>query len=105
VLTSGLVEKNALLLDIMTDVLARPVEVPMIANATAVGSAIHGAVAGRVVQDFAEGTKRFGAKDVLRREPRRENTATYDKLYRTYRALADDVMLRQAMNRLNDLKL
>lgn len=104
VLTSGLVEKNALLLEVMTDVLGRPVEVPMIAHATAVGSAIHGAVAGRVVQDFAEGTKRFGAKDVLRREPRRENVSAYDKLYAAYRTLADDVTLREAMRRLNDLK-
>ena len=62
VLTSGLAKSNPFLLQIMSDVLAQTVHVPVIDNPTCVGAAIHGAVAANVVANFREGGDRFGAR-------------------------------------------
>ena len=101
VLTSGLADKNPLLVQIMADVLGRTVEVPVIANATSVGAAIHGAVASGLVSDYAEGTRRFGASEFRTQEPRPENAAAYDALYQNYKALCEDRSIRETMHRLN----
>jgi L-ribulokinase len=101
VLTSGLARRNRLLVQTMADVLGRAVEVPEIANGTAVGAAIHGAVAAGLVTDYGEGGRRFGARAQQRYEPRRQNTATYDKLYASYRRLASERTVQRAMRELN----
>ncbi len=62
IVTSGLAERSPVLLQMMADVLERPISVPDIRNVTAVGAAIHGAVAAGVVADFREGAERFGAR-------------------------------------------
>lgn len=101
VLTSGLADKNPLLLQIMADVLGRRVEVPVIANATSVGAAIHGAVAAGIVTDYGQGTRRFGAQDTVVHEPRPENVPVYAALFRQYRELSANAALRQTMHGLN----
>jgi sugar (pentulose or hexulose) kinase len=65
ILTGGLSQSNLLLMQLIADVLGRDVEVPQILHATAVGAAIHGAVAADVVRDYAEGALRWSAKDRL----------------------------------------
>ncbi len=96
-LTSGLAHNNPLLVQIIADVLGRPVEVPAILNPTAVGAAIHGAVAAGVVADFAEGARRFGRQDgtIYRSDPSAK--PTYDTLYRTYRDLGAASEVRQTL--------
>jgi L-ribulokinase len=101
ILTSGLALNNPLLVQIMADVLGRSVEVPQIENATAVGAAIHGAVAGGIVPDYGEGAARFGARDFRCYRPRAETAAVYNALYRNYRALCADETARNAMHELN----
>ena len=102
-LTSGLAQNNPLLVQIMADVLERQMEVPDIANATAVGAAIHGAVAGQVVADYAEGAARFGARSFTRVAPRPASALAYRALYRQYRDLAANPALKDAMRELNGI--
>jgi L-ribulokinase len=99
-LTSGLAQNNPLLVQIMADVLGRAVEVPQIANATATGAAIHGAVAAGLVASFGEGARRYGAANRAIVTPRPQNAAAYRALYEHYRILAEDPAIRRVMNRL-----
>ncbi|MCB1380166.1 MAG: carbohydrate kinase [Alphaproteobacteria bacterium] len=99
--TSGLADKNPLLIQILADVLQRRVEVPQIANATATGAAIHGAVAAGLVPDYATGAVRYGARQSTFYTPRSDHSGVYDKLYRTYRDLSENSGLRQTMHDLN----
>jgi len=101
ILTSGLAQSNPLLVQIMADVLGRVVEVPSITHATAVGAAVHGAVAAELVSGFAEGTARFGARTFTPYQPRPESAAAYHVLYRTYRELSGSQTVRNAMHDLN----
>ena len=101
ILTSGLARKNPLLVQTMADVLGRAVEVPDIANGTAVGAAIHGAVAAGLVADYAEGGRRFGARAQQRCSPLHQNIAVYDRLYSSYRLLAADQAIHRSMRELN----
>ena len=100
-LTSGLARKNLLLVQTMADVLGRTVEVPDIANGTAVGAAIHGAVAAGLVADYGEGGRRFGARAQQRYAAAPRYFAVYDSLYPSYRRLAADQAIHRAMRELN----
>ena len=101
ILTSGLARRNPLLVQIMADVLGREVEVPEIEHATAVGAAIHGAVAAGIVDGYAEGAARFGARTAIRVGPQPRSVAVYEELYAHYAALAGSEAVRQAMHGLN----
>jgi L-ribulokinase len=97
-LTSGLAQKNPLLMQLMADVLGREILVPQIDHATAVGAAIHGAVAAGVVSSYAEGAKRYGATSFLKYGTERAAAAAYELLYKQYRALGTDASLKQVMH-------
>jgi L-ribulokinase len=103
ILTSGLARSNALLMQLMADVLQREVQVPQITHATAVGAAIHGAVAAGVAADFAEASDRWSAKKCLRYRPAAESTLPYQALYEQYRKLSQDVAVRTSMHALNEV--
>ncbi len=100
---SGLARANPLLVQIMADVLDRPVAVPDIENATAVGAAIHGAVAGGVVATYAEGASRFGAQHFTRILPRPEQAKAYDAAYRIYSDLSRQDALHASLHGLRQL--
>lgn len=101
ILSSGLARNNPLLVQIMADVFARAVEVPEIDNPTAVGAAIHGAIAAGVVADYPDGGARFGARAFRTYRPDARAASVYADLYRSYAALAGDASLRTAMHALN----
>lgn len=103
VMTSGLAESNPLLVSIMADVLDREVELPVIAHATATGAAIHGAVAGGVVANFAEGAARFGARSRRQFKPDPERSARYQPLFSAYRELSGLSPVRETMRRIGPL--
>ncbi|MFO1074260.1 MAG: FGGY-family carbohydrate kinase [Geminicoccaceae bacterium] len=103
ILTSGLARENPLLVQLMADVLARPVAVPDIAHGTAVGAAIHGAVAGGLVADYAEGGRRFGARTSTSYAPDPAASAVYHDLYAGYRALAEDAIVQASLRALNPI--
>ncbi|CAM5763170.1 ribulokinase [Labrys miyagiensis] len=100
-LSSGLALNNPLLIQIMADVFEREVEVPQIDNPTAVGAAIHGAVAAGVVAGYPEGSARFGARSFRRYRPDDDAASAYRGLYRNYKALCDSQQLRGVMHDLN----
>lgn len=101
ILTSGLAHHNPLLVQIMADVFERSVEVPEIADATAVGAAIHGAVAAGLVADFAAGAQAFGAHAFTVFDPRPQNFSAYRALYANYRTLCTQPGVQAAMHALN----
>lgn len=99
ILTSGL-SRNALLVQTMTDVLGRNVSIPKIENPTAVGAAIHGAVAAGLVPDYIDGSFRYGAGSKRVLEPNQAHRAIYDEIYGAYRELVFDDSVRSVMRRL-----
>lgn len=103
VMTSGLAQNNPLLVQIMSDVMKRPIDVPEIANPTAVGAAIHGAVAGGVVSSYDEGAARFGARSYRRYLPDESNAATYETLYQLYREMSQSARARASMHVLSEM--
>ncbi|BBE74839.1 FGGY-family carbohydrate kinase [Oharaeibacter diazotrophicus] len=103
VMTSGLARRSPFLLDTLADVLNRPVEVPDVDNPTALGAALHGAVAAGVVPDFPAAAARWGARTASVHAPDRERASTYDALFAEYRRLAGDPEIRAAMHALKAL--
>lgn len=101
-MASGLARANPLLIQILADVLNRPIDLPEIAHATAVGAAIHGAVAAGVVATFAEGAARFGARQVTQVIPRPHCSRLYEDAYAIYRTLAHEGRIHDAMHALRD---
>ena len=103
IMTSGLAANNPLVVQIMADVFDRPIEVPEIVNSTAVGAAIHGAVASGLVADYQEGAARFGARTFRVFEPTRDAVAAYRPLYQVYRSLAGEERIWTAMRDIDAL--
>lgn len=101
VMTSGLTVNNPFLVQTMADVLDRPVEVPDVMNPTALGAAIHGAVAAGTVVSFAAGATRLGARGLRTFLPNEEYVSDYQTLYAEYCRLAADEELRRAMRSLH----
>lgn len=98
ILTSGLAERNPLLMQMMADIGGREIEVPRIGHATATGAAIHGAVAAGVVRDFREGAARFGAREAVRYDPSLSVRAYYGERYGRYLEMSGDQILISTMN-------
>ena len=100
VLTGGLTQKNDALMQMLADVLGRELHIPQLAHPTAIGAAIHGAVAARVVTDYAEGARRFGASEFRRFRPDAEASPRYDEAYRRYGELSRNPGVRALMHEL-----
>ena len=101
VAAGGLPEKNALLRQIYADVTGRTFKLAGSAQAPALGSAMHAAVAAGIYPDIQAAAEKMGKlkDDVV--SPIAENQAIYDRLYTEYRTLydyfgrgANDVMKR-----------
>ena len=101
VMTSGLSAKSPVLVQIMADVMQRAIELPQIQNATAVGAAIHGAVAGEIVADYREGARKFGASSIRVFEPAPSKAAAYAALYNQYRTLCAQSSIQQSLRELD----
>jgi L-ribulokinase len=101
VMGSGLASNNPLLVQIMADVLGRRIEVPLIDHASAVGAAIHGAVAAGTVASYSEGSERFGAREFRIHEPDSAASKAYEQLYGVYRSLAGEAAITSSMHTLN----
>ena len=97
VLTGGLAQKNALLMQMLADVLGRDLSVPLMPEPTATGAAIHAAVAAGVVADFADGARRFGACDFITYRPDAGLIPAYETVYQRYRAFSANASLRELM--------
>ncbi|HLA44647.1 MAG TPA: FGGY-family carbohydrate kinase, partial [Aggregatilineales bacterium] len=89
VAAGGLPEKNALLRQIYADVTGRSLKLAGSAQAPALGSAMHAAVAAGVYPNIQTAAEKMGKlkDDVVNPIP--ENKAVYDKLYADYKRLYD----------------
>jgi L-ribulokinase len=103
ILTSGLAQGNPVLVQTIADILGRPVEVPTLSNPTAVGAAIHGAVAAQLIDDYPEGARRYGARASSTFSPNAGSRAVYEKLYRLYRDFGGSAATRDLMHQLNEI--
>ena len=100
VIGSGVAERMPTLVQRMADVLAEAIRVPRLAHATAVGAAIHGAVAAGVCPDFTVAAERFGAREFATYSPQPGAARRLGELYHVYRALASSSDLHAAMHAL-----
>ncbi len=101
VAAGGLPEKNALLRQIYADVTGRTLKLAGSAQAPALGSAMHAAVAAGVYPDIHAAAEKMGKLKDEVVSPIPENQAVYDQLYAEYKTLydyfgrgANDVMKR-----------
>ena len=101
VLTGGLAQKNNVLMQMLANILGCELQIPRLTHPTAIGAAIHGAVAAGVVRDYAEGARRFGALDYRIVEPTTGVFPIYDEQYRRYREMALNPNVRNVMHALN----
>jgi L-ribulokinase len=87
VAAGGLPDKNRLLRQIYADVCGRPIQLAGSAQAPALGSAIHAAVAAGVYPDIHAASQAMGKlkDDVV--EPIPANQAVYDQLFAEYKTL------------------
>lgn len=85
----GLPEKNALLRQIYADVTGRTFKLAGSAQAPALGSAMHAAVAAGVYPDIQAAAEKMGKLKDEVVSPIPENQAVYDKLYADYKTLYD----------------
>jgi len=97
----GLPEKNALLRQIYADVTGRSFKLAGSAQAPALGSAMHAAVAAGIYPDIQAAAEKMGKLKDEVVNPIPENQAMYDKLFAEYKLLydyfgrgANDVMKR-----------
>jgi L-ribulokinase len=101
IMSSGLARRNPFMVQVLADVIGRRIEVPDIENATAIGAAIHGAVAGGIVQDFDAGAQKFGAQTLSSYEPDSSAHRIYSEIFLEYKRLSQDQELHKAIQVLN----
>ena len=104
VLTGGLAERNPLLMQLVADITGLRVDVPEVSQASARGVAMHGAVAAKVVPDFAAAVVRYGAKNVKAFEPRTAAQAIFNDLYAIYSELSASLGDARVMQQLKALR-
>lgn len=89
ILTGGLSEKHALLVQLLCDVLGRPLEVALGEAASARGAAIHAAVAGNACATFEEATRQLADTRTRSVAPDPHSLPVYERLYDAYVRLSD----------------
>jgi L-ribulokinase len=89
VAAGGLPEKNALLRQIYADVTGRTLKLAGSAQAPALGSAMHAAVAAGIYPDIHAAAEQMGKLKDEVVQPIAANTAVYDQLYADYKTLYD----------------
>jgi L-ribulokinase len=100
ILASGMAERAPVLMQMMADVLNRDIRVPALSKATAIGAAIHGAVASGALPDFASGAARLGAREMMHYHPRAEASRVHDRRFARYEDLGRDPTIIAAMQAL-----
>lgn len=85
----GIARKNPLLMQIYADVLGRTLRVVKSKEATALGSAIFGAVAAGCYADVKQAAQKMGGTDDTCYVPDQQNTLAYQALYEEYLRLHD----------------
>ena len=104
VVTGGIAERNAPFLQILADVLDRPIARARSAQACALGAALLGAVAAGVFADAASAAQAMVAPPGATFTPRAANRSAYDALFQLYRELHESLGRRgELLHRLRAL--
>ena len=85
--TGGIALKNPLLMQILSSVLDMPIEVLASTQATALGSAIYGAVAGGAYSSVAEASHAMRSPIAITYYPNDNDRVAYEKIYTHYLSL------------------
>jgi L-ribulokinase len=99
----GLAQKNDLLLQIYADVTGRTLKVASAEQASALGAAIHGAVAAGVYKRLSDAARKMTRPPARRFVPNKKAARVYDGLYAEYLKL-HDALGRDANSVLKKLK-
>jgi L-ribulokinase len=83
----GVARKSPFVMQILADVLKRPIHVPASDQAVALGAAMFAAVAAGLYPDIPSAQKALGSPIERTYTPRAENSALYDGIYARYGAL------------------
>ena len=102
----SLPEKNSLLRQIYADVTGRTLKLAGTAQASALGSAIHAAVAANVYDTIHEAAAKMGMLKEIVVEPNPKNQVVYNKLYEAYKALYEQFGrgINDAMKQLKQIR-
>ncbi|GAB2713003.1 ribulokinase [Kitasatospora kifunensis] len=103
IVTGGL-GKNALLMQIHADVLRRPVSLAVSEQGSALGSAIHAAVAAGAHADVRTASAAMGRVRQAAYRPDPQRADAYDRLYAEYRALHDRFATDGTLHRLRRIR-
>jgi L-ribulokinase len=87
----GLSQKNDLLLQIYADVTGRTIKVAAAEQASALGAALHGAVAAGVYRDLNAAARRMTEPPKRKFVPNKKASAVYEQLYAEYVRLHDQL--------------
>ncbi len=85
----GIAEKNAMMMQIYSDVTGREIRIAGSPQTVALGSAVFGAYAGGYFEKIEDAVKALGKVKDVTYSPKPENSAIYDKLYSEYKRLHD----------------
>jgi L-ribulokinase len=85
----GLAQKSPLLLQIYADVTGRPLRVPPVEQASALGAAMHGAVAAGIHPNIATAARKMSPGKGRTFRPVARNQKVYQELYEQYSRLHD----------------
>ena len=85
----GIVKKNPLLMQIYADITGREIQIASAEQPTAIGSAMHAAVAAGYFPDILEAARVIGRTEEKTYRPIEAHRDTYDALYREYVRLHD----------------
>jgi L-ribulokinase len=99
----GLAQKSPLLLQIYADVTGRPLRVPPVDQASALGAAMHGAVAAGIYPDIARAARKMSPGKGRIFRPIARNQKVYQELYEEYSRL-HDLFGRGGVNTMAELK-
>jgi L-ribulokinase len=85
--TGGLPEKNKLLVQLYADITGRPMTLVEVAQAPALGAAMHAAVAAGVYPTIIVAAEHMGASPVRTVQPIPQHQQVYEQLYEEYKRL------------------
>lgn len=95
--------RNPYLMQTLCDVIGRPLRVAQLEFPSALGAAIHAAVASGIAEDLADGTDKFGCKNYVIYAPDPDRHLVYSDIYSIYLALVGDPVVTASMRRLASL--
>jgi L-ribulokinase len=103
-IAAGGLTKSDFVMQIYANILNRPIDVINSEQGSALGSAIHAAVAAGVYKNIEEAASKMGGRQVAKFSPDPTTTLVYDQLYSQYVYLYDLFGTGEKMHELRDIR-